>query len=245
MVTCYDYAQASTISKTPIDSVLVGDSVAMTVHGHPNTVLATMDMMVLHTAAVARGLKQQFLIVDLPFLGYRISRSNTMRNVQQLFQAGAQAVKLEGGDDYIYSMIEHLVTAGIPVMGHIGLTPQYVHQFGGYFTQGKSKEQAELLSHQAQRLEQAGVFALVLECIPRTLAKTITTQLHIPTIGIGAGPDTDGQILVWHDFLGLQTSFQPRFIKQFAQAEQVFLDGIKAYINEVQTGVFPSDEHVY
>lgn len=245
MLTCYDYPSACTISESNVDCVLVGDSVAMAVHGHESTIMATMEMMVLHTAAVARGLKRQFLISDLPFLCHRLSHTDTIQNVKQLLQAGAHAVKIEGADPEVCQTISSLVTAGIPVMGHIGLTPQSIHQLGGYKVQGKEQEQAALLLQQAQHLEAAGCFALVIECVPQQLANAITKALIIPTIGIGAGVETDGQVLVWHDMLGLQKTFKPKFIKQFAQGHDAFLAAINTYVEQVQHAHFPAIEHAY
>lgn len=245
MLTCYDYPSACTVADSNVDCVLVGDSVAMAVHGHESTIMATMDMMVLHTAAVARGLKRQFLISDLPFLCHRLSHTDTIQNVKQLLQAGAHAVKIEGADTDVCQTISSLVTAGIPVMGHIGLTPQSIHQLGGYKIQGKEREQAAILLQQAQRLETAGCFALVIECVPHQLAKAMTKALSIPTIGIGAGVETDGQVLVWHDMLGLQTKFKPKFLKQFAHGHETFLAAINAYVEQVQQAHFPTIEHAY
>jgi len=245
MLTCYDYPSARMIAESNIDCVLVGDSVAMTVHGHDSTIMATMEMMILHTAAVARGITQQFIVSDLPFLCHRISQADTIQNVKHLLQAGAHGVKIEGGDEDVCKTIAYLTTAGIPVMGHIGLTPQSVHQLGGYKVQGKEKEQALALLQQAKNLETAGCFALVIECVPTQLAKTITAALDIPTVGIGAGVETDGQVLVWHDMLGLQTEFKPRFIKHFAQGKDVLLAGINAYAAEVHHAHFPTTEHAF
>ena len=245
MLTCYDYPSACTIAESNIDCVLVGDSVAMAVHGYDSTIMATMEMMILHTAAVARGLNQQFLISDLPFLCHRVSHTDTIQNVKKLLQAGAHAVKIEGADTDVCQTISYLVTAGIPVMGHIGLTPQSIHQLGGYKVQGREQDQAALLLQQANRLEAAGCFALVIECVPGQLAKTITNTLTIPTIGIGAGAQTDGQVLVWHDMLGLQTNFKPRFIKQFAQGKEMLLNAINTYVEQVQEAHFPAIEHAF
>ena len=245
MLTCYDYPSACTIAESNIDCVLVGDSVAMAVHGHNSTIMATMEMMILHTAAVARGIHKQFLISDLPFLCHRLSHTDTIQNVKKLLQAGAHAVKIEGADADVCQTINYLVTAGIPVMGHIGLTPQSIHQLGGYKVQGKEQEQANLLIEQAKLLEAAGCFAIVIECVPGQLAKTMTNALTIPTIGIGAGVETDGQVLVWHDMLGLQTTFKPRFVKQFAQGKNVLLAGINTYVEQVQHTHFPAIEHAF
>ncbi|MDF1684782.1 MAG: 3-methyl-2-oxobutanoate hydroxymethyltransferase [Legionellaceae bacterium] len=244
-ITCYDHPSARTVSESNIDAVLVGDSVAMTVHGHDTTVMATMDMMTLHTEAVARGLGKQFLVSDLPFLAHRVSTEDTIKNVRRLMQAGAHAIKLEGADAHTCITIETIVTAGVPVMGHIGLTPQSVHQLGGYKVQGKQEAQAASLIEQALALEAAGCFALVIECVPENLAQRITQALSIPTIGIGAGVHTDGQILVWHDLLGLQTEFLPRFAKQFIQAKPQLLQAINAYASDVTQAAFPTPEHTY
>lgn len=245
MLTCYDYPSARIVAESNIDCVLVGDSVAMTMHGHVNTTMATMEMMVLHTQAVARGLTSQFLISDLPFLSYRASRNETILNTQKLIQAGAHAVKVEGGDTDIYETVAYLVASGVPVMGHIGLTPQSIHQLGGHRVQGKELGQSDLLMHQAQALEQAGCFALVIECVPQLVAKRITDGLTIPTIGIGAGIYTDGQVLVWHDILGLQTEFNPRFIKQFMQGKDMLLEAINCYAHQVQEAHFPTLDHAF
>jgi 3-methyl-2-oxobutanoate hydroxymethyltransferase len=245
MLTCYDYPSACTIAESNVDCVLVGDSVAMAVHGHDNTIMATMDMMILHTQAVARGLKQQFLITDLPFLSHKMSLAHTVENVTALLRAGAHAVKIEGGDADTCHTISHLVRAGVPVMGHIGLTPQSIHQLGGFKVQGKSQEQADILLQQALKLEQAGCFALVIECVPQQLAHAITNSLSIPTIGIGAGAQTDGQVLVWHDMLGLQTSFNPKFVKRYAQGKDILLEAINCYAHQVQQVSFPTPEHTF
>ncbi len=245
MLTCYDYPSACTVANSNIDCVLVGDSVAMAVHGHDSTIMATMEMMVLHTAAVARGLKKQFLISDLPFLCHRISHAETVMNVKKLIEAGAHSIKIEGADADVCQTISHLVTAGVPIMGHIGLTPQSIHQLGGYVVQGKQDTQAALLLQQATNLEAAGCYAIVLECVPGKLAKTISNALTIPTIGIGAGVETDGQVLVWHDMLGLQTEFKPHFLKQFTQGKDILLSAINTYADQVKQGQFPAPEHTY
>lgn len=245
MLTCYDYPSARIISESKIDSVLVGDSVAMTVHGYKSTIHATMEMMILHTYSVAKGLGGQFLISDLPFLSYRESKAKTITNVKSLMQAGAQAIKLEGADEDIYQTISYLITAGIPVMGHIGLTPQTILQLGGYKVQGKSHEQAKLLIEQAKNLENVGCFAIVLECIPGELAAEITNSLSIPTIGIGAGSKTDGQILVWHDLLGIQAELNLKFVKKFSDSKENFLNAINSYNDEVKQIQFPAEIHTF
>ncbi|ETO94157.1 3-methyl-2-oxobutanoate hydroxymethyltransferase [Legionella oakridgensis] len=245
MLTCYDYPSACIVAESHVDCVLVGDSVAMVVHGHDSTIMANMDMMLLHTAAVSRGLHQQFLVSDLPFLCHRISPADTMENVKRLMQAGAHAVKIEGADPEVCQTISQIVTAGVPVMGHIGLTPQSIHQLGGYIVQGKAEEKAMDLLRQAKNLEAAGCFAVVIECVPGYAAKHITQSLGIPTIGIGAGVDTDGQVLVWHDLLGLQTELKPRFVHQFAKGKEILLNGINAYVRHVAQKEFPMPEHTF
>ena len=245
IITCYDYPSARIVSESNLDCVLVGDSVAMVVHGYEHTLMATIDMMVMHTSAVARGLTHQFLISDMPFLCHRQSQADTIDNVRRLLAAGAQAVKIEGGDDDTCRTIEYLVNSGVPVMGHIGLTPQSVLQLGGYNVQGKEQAQALQLEIQAKKLASAGCFALVLECIPQALAATITNSIDIPTIGIGAGSDTDGQVLVWHDLLGLHTDVNPRFVKRFAHGKEVLFAGIQAYAADVQQVAFPALEHTF
>lgn len=245
MITCYDYASACTINDTDIDAVLIGDSVSMVVHGHPNTTMATMDMMIMHTQAVSRGLKNKLIVGDLPFMSYRKGLQNTLESVQALVQAGAHAIKLEGCDDNL-DTIRHIVNSGVPVMGHIGLTPQSVNQLGGFRVQGKTDSAQEKLMQDAKQLEQAGCFAIVLECVPAQLAKEITESLIIPTIGIGAGPDTDGQILVWHDALGLQQQIKPKFLKQFICAEPLIQEAIQTYVSEVKESTYPHrTEHSY
>jgi 3-methyl-2-oxobutanoate hydroxymethyltransferase len=244
-VTCYDYPSARTVSDSSVDAVLVGDSLAMTVHGHPTTVMATMDMMVMHTEAVARGITKKFIVSDLPFLAYHISTADTMQNVKRLMQAGANAIKLEGADPDICNHIKAIVTAGVPVIGHIGLTPQSVHQLGGYKVQGRDNTAAEALLQSAKALEAAGCFAVVIECVPESLARLITEALSIPTIGIGAGIYTDGQILVWHDLLTLQTECNPRFAKQFMQGKALLTEALNTYATEVADKTFPTTEHTY
>lgn len=245
MLTCYDYPSAKIISESNLDCILVGDSVAMVVHGHASTVMATIEMMVLHTEAVARGVTKQLIISDLPFLCHRLSQAQTVAHVRRLIQAGAQAIKIEGGDDDTCQTIAYLVKAGIPILGHIGLMPQSIHQHGGYKVQGKNEEQAVHLVQQAKNLERAGCSAVVLECMPQSLAKKITNSLNIPTIGIGAGAVTDGQILVWHDMLGLQQDFLPKFVKQFTDVKSMILTAVNHYVQDVQQIEFPTDLYAY
>lgn len=244
MVTCYDHPFAKIIEQSSIDCILVGDSVATTIHGLPNTTHATNEMMILHTRAVARALTNTFLIADLPFLSYRKSLEKTMDAVHNLIQAGAQAVKLEGTAGNL-DTITHIVDSGVPVMGHIGLTPQQIHQLGGHRVQGKNSEQAQALIHQAKQLEQAGCFSIVLECIPATLAKRITDSLKIATIGIGAGPHTDGQVLVLTDLLGLDAHFNPKFLRKYLSGSQLVTQALDNYASDVTAKAFPSEAHCY
>lgn len=244
ILTCYDYSTAKILNNSLLDALLIGDSLAMTMHGFKDTVMATMTMMELHTAAVYRGAPSKFIISDLPFLSYRQSLSRSIVATQKLIQAGAQAVKLEGATGNI-PLITHLVKSGIPVMGHIGLTPQFIHSLGGYKVQGKTPAQAEQLKQDALALEQAGCFAIVLECVPSQLAKEITTLLKIATIGIGAGAETDGQVLVLQDLLGLNQDFKPKFVSQFLNGNQLIQEAVDRYSHSVKHKEFPSDEHSY
>ncbi len=244
VLTCYDYTSARILSRSEIDCLLVGDSVAMTMHGCKDTVAATLQMMQFHVQAVSRGAENKFIIADLPFLSYRKSKKSNIEAVQILMQAGAQAIKLEGASGNL-KLITHLVESGIPIMGHLGLTPQFVHQFGGYKVQGKTLETAAQIKQDALALQEAGCFSVVLECIPQLLAKEITEMLSIPTIGIGAGPDTDGQVLVWQDFLGLNSELTPKFVKHFLNGEALFQTAIQDFIQAVNNKEFPEHEHCY
>ncbi len=244
MITCYDYTSALIVDRTSIDAILVGDSLAMTMHGHPTTVQADLHLMALHTAAVVRGAKSKFIVGDLPFLSYRKSLSENMNAVEVLMQAGAHAVKVEGASGNT-GFIRHLRDSGVPVMGHIGLTPQFVHLLGGYRVQGKTEESARRLIEEAHALEEAGCFALVLECVPGDLADKITKEVKIATIGIGAGPDTDGQVLVFQDLLGLNTEFKPKFVQRFLNGAELFVEAIEEYNESVRNGAFPDAEHSF
>jgi len=245
MLTCYDYPSARMIADTSIDCILVGDTLAMVVHGFANTTFATMDMMVLHTEAVARGKGLQLLVCDLPFLCHRFSRAQTVENCKRLLLAGAAAIKIEGADADTCQTIAYLVQAGLPIMGHIGLTPQSIYQLGQYKVQGKQAAEAQQLIDQAHALQAAGCFAVVIECVPESLAKTISRALTIPTIGIGAGIETDGQVLVWHDMLGLQDEMHPKFVKQYIQLKPSIQAAINHYAQQVVALQFPSKEHAY
>src|SRR3954469_11632952 len=216
VVTAYDASAARIVAASNVDAILVGDSVAMVVHGHPTTVTATVDLLAIHTRAVARGAGGKFQISDLPFLSYRKGLRVAMDAVETLMGSGAHAVKLEGVDGH-EDVIRHIVGSGVPVMGHIGLTPQSVHQLGGFRVQGKDPSGARRLMEAAHALEAAGCYALVLEGIPSELAADITAQLAIPTVGIGAGPGCDGQVLVCYDLLGMNPAFAPKFVKAYEQ----------------------------
>lgn len=245
IVTCYDYTSARILSETSIDCILVGDSVAMTMHGYKDTIPATVEMMYWHTMAVSRGVQnKKFIVSDLPFLSYRKSISKSVNAAQKLMQAGAHALKIESAAGNL-KLIEHLAESGVPIMGHLGLTPQLTNILGGYKVQGKTSDSATVIKQDALALQEAGCFALVLECIPDLLAKEISQSLSIATIGIGAGPFTDGQVLVWQDLLGLNMDFKPKFVKNFIDGYEHFTKGIESYICAVKAGEFPTDEHSY
>lgn len=244
MVTCYDYTSARILADTSVDCLLVGDSVAMTMHGFKDTLSATLEMMSFHTAAVSRGAGDKFIVSDMPFMSYRNSLSKNVTAAQQLMQAGGHAVKLEGASGN-KNLIRHLSESGIPVMGHLGLTPQFVNILGGYKVQGRTQEGADRLKEDALMLQEAGCFALVLECVPTQVAKEISELLAIPTIGIGAGPFTDGQVLVFQDLLGLNTDFKPKFVKAFMNGHEQIKHGIDTFVNAIQDGGFPQNEHCY
>ncbi len=243
MITCYDYTSAKIIDETDIDAVLVGDSVSMVMHGFESTVNATVEMMCMHTSAVRRGLKK-FLIADLPFLAHRKGRDYLMNSVEQLVKCGANAVKIEGADGSLEA-IKYVVESGVPVMGHIGLTPQSIHQLGGYKVQGKEEKKANDLIEDALALQEAGCFAIVLELIPADLANRITEKLDIPTIGIGAGKYTSGQVLVLHDMLGMDQDFNPKFLKKFMDGYSSIKDAVQNYNDEVKNKQFPSDKESF
>ncbi len=243
MLTAYDYPTALAVDRAGIDVILVGDSVGMVVLGYETTLPVTMDDMLHHAKAVARGAKYALLVGDMPFLSYQVSVQEAVRNAGRFLQEGGMdAVKLEGGRERVET-IRALIQAGIPVMGHIGLTPQSVHQLGGFRAQGKTAQAAKRLVEDALLLQEAGCFALVLESVPTPLAALITEKVSIPTIGIGAGPHCDGQVLVFHDLVGLFDRFTPRFVKQYAQLHRVIHQALSAYREEVLAGRFPGPEH--
>ncbi len=245
MITAYDYPTAKVVDAAGIEIILVGDSLGMVVLGYDSTVPVTVNDILHHTKAVTRGTDKALVVADLPFLSYHGPLEETLKSSARLMQeGGARAVKLEGGRE-VCPTIEKLVAAGVPVMGHIGLTPQSVHQLGGYKVQGKDVESAQRLIADAQAVEEAGVFALVLECIPAALAQKITESVNVPTIGIGAGPHCDGQVLVFHDLVGFGSDLNPKFVKQYAQADQQLIQAVKHYVQEVKTRAFPAEEHSF
>lgn len=244
MVTCYDFTSARMLAQTSIDCLLVGDSVAMTIYGFNNTLNATLSMMVAHVSAVCKGAGDKFIVGDLPFLSYRKSLRDGVNAAQALMQAGATAIKLEGAAGNL-KLIQHLTESGVPVMGHLGLMPQSIHVLGGYKVQGKTAISANQLHEEALALQEAGCFATVLECVTAEVAKKITQTLEIPTIGIGAGPDTDGQVLVYQDMLGLQSEFKPKFLKVFVEGAKHLSAAIDAYVHDVKAGHFPQEEHCF
>jgi len=245
MLTAYDYLMASQLDNCGIDLILVGDSVGNVLLGYENTIPVTMDEMIHHCRAVTRGVKRAMVIGDMPFMSYQASAEEAVRNAGRfLKEAGVEAVKLEGGKE-VYKTIKMIVDSGIPVMGHLGLTPQSVYKLGGYGVRGEDKEQALKMLEDARELEEAGVFSIVLEKIPAKLAKKITQQISIPTIGIGAGVDCDGQVLVTHDMLGLFERFKPKFSKRYAEVGKEMKRCYRKYIEEVKNKVFPTEEHSY
>lgn len=244
-ITCYDATFARLIDQTPIQLVLVGDSAANVIYGLDSTLPMGIEEMVMHTRAVAAGLTRALLVADMPFLSYQPSAEVAITNAGKLLKAGAKAVKVEGGGSHIRGIIAKLVEVGIPVMGHLGLTPQSVHQFGGYKLQGKKEADAERILQEAKLLEETGCFSIVLEKIPVELAKRITETVTIPTIGIGAGPHCDGQILVLYDLLGLDPEFRPRFVRRYAELAQVIRDALDRYSQDVMEGRFPSEEESF
>ncbi|MCZ6541033.1 MAG: 3-methyl-2-oxobutanoate hydroxymethyltransferase [Nitrospinae bacterium] len=244
-LTAYDYTFARLLDESGIDVILVGDSAGMVAMGYENTLPVTMDEMIHHTRGVRRGVQHALLVGDMPFMSYHISAEDTIRNAGRFIQeGGAEAVKMEGGSR-VFDKISAVVQAGISVMGHVGLTPQSVHQFGGYRVQGKNYLDARQIKKDALDLQKAGVFSLVLEGIPMELAAEITAELEIPTIGIGAGPHCDGQILVTQDMLGMNLDFSPKFVKKYAELGTAVRSAVQDYVDEVQSGAFPDEAHSY
>lgn len=245
VLTAYDCPLAKILDEAGIDILLVGDSLGNVILGYDNTLPVTMEDMLHHTRAVSRGCKRAMIIADMPFMSYQISRKEAIRNAGRLIQEGnAEGVKLEGGRR-VQETIEAIVQCGIPVMGHVGLTPQSVYAFGGYKVQGKGEEAADRVMEDARAVEEAGAFSIVLEGIPSQLGERITRELSIPTIGIGAGPVCSGQVLVTYDLLGWYEEFTPKFVKRYANVHQTILQAIKAYKEEVEGGIFPSMEQSF
>ncbi len=245
MLTAYDYSTAKLVDAAGINSILVGDSLGNTILGYEDTLSVTMEDMIHHTAAVARGAKNALVIGDMPFMSYQASVYDAVVNAGRLMKEGrANAVKLEGGAS-VCEQIKAIVGASIPVCAHIGLTPQSINAFGGFKVQGKGEKQAQQLLDDARRVQEAGAFAVVLEGIPALLAQKITDTLDIPTIGIGAGAGCDGQVLVYQDMLGMFTDFKPKFVKHFANVGEIMTEAFKTFDREVKEGVFPAQEHTY
>ncbi len=244
MVTCYDYWSARVLNETEIDSLLVGDSLAMVMHGFDSTLHATVDMMALHGRAVRRGAPDKFVIVDMPFLSVRKGRGCAMDAVHELMQAGGNAIKIEGEAGQL-ELMAHIIESGVPVMGHLGLTPQSVAAFGGHRVRGQNEGQASAILESAKRLEQVGCFALVLECIPSELGRLVSREIGIPTIGIGAGPHTDGQVLVLQDMLGMDPSFKPKFLRHYANGHELIGSAVNRFHHDTGARVFPSRAECY
>jgi 3-methyl-2-oxobutanoate hydroxymethyltransferase len=244
-LTAYDATTAQILDEVGIDLLLVGDSLGNVIQGHETTIPVTLDEIIYHTKAVVRGVERAMVVADMPFMSYQVSAEEAFRNAGRLLkEAGASAVKLEGGRR-VLEIVTHITEAGIPVMGHLGLTPQSIHQFGSYRTRGTEKKEAEQILKDAKDLEQAGCFSILLEKIPSELAQQITAALSIPTIGIGAGVHCDGQILVYTDMLGITNQFQPRFVRRYDVLRERMQDAIGQYIKDVRTSTFPSEEESY
>ena len=244
MVTCYDHWSAQVLSSTKIDCLLVGDSVSMVVHGFDSTVHATVEMMETHTAAVSRAKTGKLIVSDLPFLAHRKGKKFLMNSVDQLMKSGAHAIKIEAAPGQ-EKIVRQLSESGIPMIAHVGLTPQYVHQLGGYKVQGKTAETYKIILEHSYKLQEAGCHALVLECVPAALAEELTQTLTIPTIGIGAGINVDGQVLVLQDLLGFNKTFNPRFVRKFAQGDQWMSQALDEFSRAVEEQSFPSTEETF
>ena len=243
-LTAYDYASARLVDEAGVDMILVGDSLGMVMLGYENTLPVTVDEMLHHTRAVRRGVKRAFLIADMPFASYHVSGKDAIRNAARFIKAGAEAVKIEGGEKRAH-LVERLVDAEIPVVGHIGLTPQSLHAMGGYKVQGKTLKAVEQLMHDALALERCGSCCVVLEGIPREVAALITQEIEIPTIGIGAGPECDGQVLVFHDVLGLTFAPPAKFVRRYADLDSIISKAVRAYADDVKARAYPSDAESY
>ena len=245
MLTAYDYSTAQVLDKAEIDAVLVGDSLAMVVLGHENTYNITLDEMLIFVKAVARGAKNSFIIGDMPFMSYNLSVEQGLENAGKMIKAGANAVKLEGCNDHILTLVKRCTETGIPVLGHLGFTPQLMNTLGGHKIQGKTSDKIEAILESAKKLEEAGCFGIVLELMPAESAKYITENLKIPTIGIGAGVNCSGQIVVIDDILGKFTDFTPKFVKKYANLHDEILKGVEMYKKEVKDKIFPSEKESF
>jgi 3-methyl-2-oxobutanoate hydroxymethyltransferase len=245
-MTAYDVLFAGLLEEAGVDIILVGDSLGQVVLGYESTLPVTLDEMIHHAAAVRRGATDSFVVLDMPFLTYQVTPDEAVRNAgRAMKEAGVHGVKIEGGDARACEVVSRLVATGIPTMGHIGLTPQSVHALGGYRVQGRGQEDADRIRREAQALQEAGAFAMVLELVPAELAAEISAALTIPTIGIGAGAGCDGQVLVVYDALGLNRGFTPKFLKRFADLHGTALEGVRAYAREVRDGTYPGPEHSF
>lgn len=244
MVTAYDYVSARMADEAGVDAILVGDSLSMVIQGNENTLSCNIEDVIYHTKIVRRGVKNAFLIADMPFLSYQISEPEAIKNAGLLIKAGAEAVKIEGGRE-VADLVKKLTDYGIPVMGHLGMTPQHVHSYGGYKLQAKTERDIERLLEDAKILEELGVFSIVLEMVPAEVAESVTKSVKVPTIGIGAGPYCDGQVLVFHDLLGLYPDFRPSFAKAYKELYKEGVEGLKAFREEVKTKKFPDEKHFF
>lgn len=244
MVTCYDFWSAQILNETHVDCLLVGDSLAMVMHGASTTIHADSDLMALHTQAVAKGAPQKFIVGDLPFLSYRKDLKTNVENCEKIMRAGAHSLKLEGCTGNL-DLIKHMVDSGVPIMGHLGLTPQSIHTLGGFKVQAKQSKEQDLILEQSLALEKAGCFALVLECIPATIAQKISENLKIPTIGIGAGVNCDGQVLVLQDMLGMNPKFNPKFLKKYMNGFELIHSAVNQFVKDVEGKSFPTDKESY
>lgn len=245
MLTAYDYSMAKLIDEAGVDIILVGDSASNVMAGHQTTLPITLDQMIYHASSVIRAVNRAFVVVDIPFGAYQGNSSEALRSTIRIMkESGAHSVKMEGGAE-IKESVSRVLSAGVPVMGHLGLTPQSIYKFGTYAVRAKENEEAEKLISDAKLLEECGCFAVVLEKIPADLAKRVSEEISIPTIGIGAGPHTDGQVLVMHDMLGITAEFKPRFLRQYADLGNVITDAVGNYIKDVKSGDFPNEKESY
>lgn len=245
MITSYDYSMAKIVDAAGIDVILVGDSAANVMAGHQTTLPITLDQMIYHASSVVRGVERALVVCDMPFGTYQGDPQTALNSAVRIMkESGADAVKLEGGEEILDS-VKRILTAGIPVMAHLGLTPQSIHKFGGYGLRAKEEAEAEKLIHDAKLLEEAGCFAVVLEKIPAALAKRVTESLTVPTIGIGAGVDTDGQVLVIHDMLGINKGFSPKFLRRYADLHTIMTEAVEHYVEDVKSGDFPNENEQY